>query len=96
VYKANYGSNIRRKGNPDTYKNRYEAREALGRRPLRPPHSPPLPLLIFARNVDTTRLRTFEINNTFIIRDVHSVCKYVIILFGLESGRIATGSQTDV
>jgi hypothetical protein len=42
MYKANYGNNIRRKDNSDIYKYRCEAREALGRRPLRPPPSPPV------------------------------------------------------
>jgi hypothetical protein len=41
MYKVNYGSNVRRKGNFDTYKYRREARDAQGRRPLRPPlHRP--------------------------------------------------------
>jgi hypothetical protein len=37
MYKVNYGNNTRRKINSHPYKYRCEAREALGRRPLRYP-----------------------------------------------------------
>jgi hypothetical protein len=40
---ANYGNNMRRKGNSSTHKHEYMC-EVLDRRPLRPPPSPPLPL----------------------------------------------------
>jgi hypothetical protein len=46
MYKANYDNNMKGKDNSDTHKYRCEEREALGRRPLRPPPSPPLSEII--------------------------------------------------